>query len=170
MRQCRLLQVVVTDVSKELFPSIVTVVQEKSLLGLPWVRRKQAVLKNLCTQTLPKTKCWYCANCTTVVWRIYHLQPVSFSACYGREKFVKRKFQLSHCSETATSKLRFPFVVTHCQQWVNINVCFSVWENIYKTQQMLGTVCLTLRRLMPYIYEAPILDVSRSHTTTQHSR
>ena len=29
---------------------------------------------------------------------------------------------------------------------------------------------LTLRRLMSYIYRAPILDVSRSHTTTQHSR
>ena len=30
--------------------------------------------------------------------------------------------------------------------------------------------CLNLRRLMSYIYGAPILDVSRSHTTTQHSR
>ena len=29
---------------------------------------------------------------------------------------------------------------------------------------------LTFRRLMTYIYGAPILDVSRSHTTTQHSR
>ena len=29
---------------------------------------------------------------------------------------------------------------------------------------------LTLRRLMSCIYGAPILDVSRSHTTTQHSR
>jgi len=29
---------------------------------------------------------------------------------------------------------------------------------------------LTLRRLMSYIYGAPILDVSRSHTTTQHSQ
>ena len=29
---------------------------------------------------------------------------------------------------------------------------------------------LTFRRLMSYIYEAPILDVSRSHTTTQHGR
>ena len=28
---------------------------------------------------------------------------------------------------------------------------------------------LTLRRLMSYTYAAPILDVSRSHTTTQHS-
>jgi len=29
---------------------------------------------------------------------------------------------------------------------------------------------LTFRRLMSQIYGAPILDVSRSHTTTQHSR
>ena len=33
-----------------------------------------------------------------------------------------------------------------------------------------GHCNLTLRRLMSYIYGAPILDVSRSHTTTQHSR
>ena len=29
---------------------------------------------------------------------------------------------------------------------------------------------LTLRLLVSYVYGAPILDVSRSHTTTQHSR
>ena len=29
---------------------------------------------------------------------------------------------------------------------------------------------LTLRLFMSHIYGAPILDVSRSHTTTQHSR
>ena len=29
---------------------------------------------------------------------------------------------------------------------------------------------LILRRLMSYIYGASILDISRSHTTTQHSR
>ena len=33
-----------------------------------------------------------------------------------------------------------------------------------------AAVTLTLRRIMSYIYGAPILDVSRSHTTTQHSR
>ena len=37
---------------------------------------------------------------------------------------------------------------------------------LWKGQQHL----LTLRRLMSYIYGAPILDVSRSHTTTQHGR
>ena len=39
---------------------------------------------------------------------------------------------------------------------------------------VLGKFCtkvsLTRRLLMSYIYGAPILDVSRSHTTTQHSR
>jgi len=36
---------------------------------------------------------------------------------------------------------------------------------------MLSTIIsLTLRLLMSYIYGARILDVSRSHTTTQHSR
>ena len=39
----------------------------------------------------------------------------------------------------------------------------SDWE--YKM-----SLLLTLRLLMSYIYVAPILDVSRSHTTTQHSR
>ena len=29
---------------------------------------------------------------------------------------------------------------------------------------------LTIKLLMSYIYGAPILDLSRSHTTTQHSR
>jgi len=39
-----------------------------------------------------------------------------------------------------------------------------------KTDQAVGFTALTLRRLMSYIYGAPILDVSRSHTTTHHSR
>jgi hypothetical protein len=38
------------------------------------------------------------------------------------------------------------------------------------TENVLVTTKLTLRWLMSYIYGAPILDVSRSHTTTQHSR
>ena len=49
---------------------------------------------------------------------------------------------------------------------------------IEKTKKSTIVVILTLRLLMSYIYiyiyiyiyGAPILDVSRSHTTTQHSR
>jgi len=33
-----------------------------------------------------------------------------------------------------------------------------------------GVISLTLRLLMSYIHGTPILDVSKSHTTTQHSR
>jgi len=47
-------------------------------------------------------------------------------------------------------------------QHVSTKVCKYQHNN-------LGTT-LTLRLLMSHIYGAPILDVSRSHTTTQHSR
>ena len=43
---------------------------------------------------------------------------------------------------------------------------------ILRCSNLARTECdiqLTLRWLMSYIYGAPILDVSRSHTTTQHS-
>ena len=41
-------------------------------------------------------------------------------------------------------------------------------QHVNRMKQLVNV--LTLRRLMSYIYGAPILDVSRSHTTTQHSR
>ena len=50
---------------------------------------------------------------------------------------------------------------------------------LFKTDKMIAYIyiyiythngLLTLRSLTLYIYGAPILDVSRSHTTTQHSR
>ena len=56
---------------------------------------------------------------------------------------------------------------------------FCVIYKLFALQQFraINTIFqLTLRRLMSYIYiyiyicGAPILDVSRSHTTTQHSR
>ena len=58
----------------------------------------------------------------------------------------------------------------------------SVWTmqsspHVYRSSIMIdGNLCatlvipLTLRLLMSYIYGAHILDVSRSHTTTHHSR
>jgi len=61
----------------------------------------------------------------------------------------------------------------------NIWSCMSAPVGHVQQKRLLSylfyTICsckqfLTLRRLMSYIYGAPILDVSRSHTTTQHSR
>ena len=54
---------------------------------------------------------------------------------------------------------------------------FGMWSSRFSSTQRWPMPCssynlrhLSLRRLMSYIYGAPILDVSRSHTTTQHSR
>jgi len=49
-------------------------------------------------------------------------------------------------------------------------MCNSTESNRRLSEGKPLSVSLTLRRLMSYIYGAPILDVSRSHTTTQHSR
>ena len=48
-------------------------------------------------------------------------------------------------------------------------LCVILYYTIHITQYS-GVSILTLRWLMSYIYGAPILDVSRSHKTTQHSR
>jgi len=54
---------------------------------------------------------------------------------------------------------------------VTLNVSSVCRFTNYVTTSVIGTlVALTLRSLTLYIYGAPILDVSRSHTTTQHSR
>ena len=63
---------------------------------------------------------------------------------------------LSFCSP-----LLYPSYVAH-----NTIILFEIIGHIKYTNWSR----LTFRRLMSYIYAAPILDVSRSHTTTQHSR
>ena len=56
------------------------------------------------------------------------------------------------------------FLLTARLLWHLIGRSVKTWGHVSHF------VTLTLRRLMSYIYGAPILDVSRSHTTTQHSR
>ena len=93
-----------------------------------------------------------------------------------------------------------PFVILCCRWIVHTNIdikvestkgsaltkCYSLFHLLHKilifymrlTKDCFNTHVykhsvlrfLTLRRLTSYIYGAPILDVSRSHTTTQHSR
>jgi len=54
--------------------------------------------------------------------------------------------------------------------FVSVSVLFVCICVLYYCHRVATHLQLTLRRLMSYIYGAPILDVSRSHTTTQHSR
>ena len=60
-------------------------------------------------------------------------------------------------------------------EFLYISICQGSWLcSLPALRREAFFYSLTLRRLMSYIYiyiyGAPILDVSRSHTTTQHSR
>jgi len=68
--------------------------------------------------------------------------------------FTLAQFQLTTLA-CKKNRNKIPLVTTYDQNL--LLVLFLLWS-------------LTLRQLMSYIYGAPILDVSRSHTTTQHSR
>jgi len=59
---------------------------------------------------------------------------------------------------------KYIYIYTHI--YIHIYMCVCVCVCVFCTAVQL----LTLRWLMSCIYGAPILDVSRSHTTTQHSR
>jgi len=73
-------------------------------------------------------------------------KPSSGSCCCRHFEMLFHKFHhFQYCLNTESR------ITVHC---------FSV-------NSVIGTAILTLRRLMSYIYGAPILDVSRSHTTTQ---
>jgi len=73
-------------------------------------------------------------------------------------------------------KFRFSTANNGCERaWMSrctLSLLFSLLETVQTGATAHPVSYLTLRRLMLYIYiyGAPILDVSRSHTTTQHSR
>jgi len=76
-------------------------------------------------------------------------------------------------SNTSFLLLKYTYIY-RVRQWIGrfcSTVFFSGFGNTGADSAI--TILLptsTLRLLMSYIYGAPILDVSRSHTTTQHSR
>ena len=68
---------------------------------------------------------------------------------------------------------------THKRDWINplnpeLNpICYLLallGAHNFLHVSRIRVKLLTFRLLMSYLYGAPILDVSRSHTTTQHSR
>ena len=63
--------------------------------------------------------------------------------------------------------MEHPFFMTESRTVTHVFATFLVQSKDKKESEL---VTLTLWVLMSYIYGAPILDVSRSHTTTQHSR
>jgi len=78
--------------------------------------------------------------------------------------------EYGHIAESSDSP---PILVACCSKSGVEHVSWKGWNVEQKETSAFQAelaVQLTLRRLMSYIYGAPILDVSRSHTTTQHSR
>ena len=82
-----------------------------------------------------------------------------------------------------TLKLKVPFIVppycsySSCKAFNPLNpelspICYllALLAHHFLHVSRIRVQLLTFRRQMSYIYGAPILDVSRSHTTTQHSR
>ena len=77
----------------------------------------------------------------------------------SRTLFSYDGFEITPTSEAVSPKLYFLFTCT------DLNFVSTLYHPPHMRQ-----FHLTLRRLMSYIYGAPVLDVSRSHTTTQYSR
>jgi len=96
----------------------------------------------------------------------------------------KSKIKIQHkaaVSRFITRPVNRGFERTRCYHVLSINPksCITVLRNggnFNRRRNVTSEKPLTLRRLMSYIYiyiyicGAPILDASRSHTTTQHSR
>ena len=100
-------------------------------------------------------------NLTEVFLTLTEVFPCFFLSCkaYARVKLAKT----GHGSHSTTLVV---FVLFGCYLCCSMYcLCVNVYCHPVTTQLQ-----LTLRRLTSYIYGAPILDVSRSHTTTEHSR
>jgi len=83
----------------------------------------------------------------------------------------RRAMKFSCRSSSATREI--PRILWQSEVYYRMFVIYSYqirMNSVHALSLYFGNILLTLRRLMPYIYGAPILDVSRSHTTTQHSR
>ena len=121
---------------------------------LPWSRKQQT---------------W---EMTTVLSELPFLSKyVIFRQMYGIQRISE---EICHTSGEHLVSLNYIYITK--------NACIRSWavKQIF-TRGICGILAapvtapvwceaLTLRRLMSYIHGAPILDVSRSHTTTQHSR
>jgi hypothetical protein len=89
------------------------------------------------------------------------ISAMPLETCWAFNKFWNDKFYLQGCILLVAF-----IIISRCTD--SRTSTFSKLNILVFKYYLIHT--LTLRWLMSYIYGAPILDVSRSHTTTQHSR
>jgi len=117
----------------------------------------------LCTSAILTSKanasCWVRNGC----FRLIVIRPCSFN--------ISASLFTGSCLILFVIALKkhLPSLLTAENNSALISNWFSVLH-VTILQDLVVSVYLTLRSLTLYIYGAPTLDVSRSHTTTQHSR
>ena len=84
---------------------------------------------------------------------------------YTSIHFTQKTFTTFHNTSPKKPSLHFTTIHPIFVSTTFVKITYSTGV-IFASASLL----LTLRSLTLYIYGAPILDVSRSHTTTQHSR
>ena len=131
------------------------------------VHSVQRRYKNLCIQLVKKL-----LALTKPVFSIHHLETTAIGQYPGESAFI-----VLLCDVFLYCYIVIPQITVRITgRFLNPMLCSflaSSTEAISIDITFLNSIfliILTLRVLMSYIYGAPILDVSRSHTTTQHSR
>jgi len=132
--------------------------------------KKKKKLRNV-TIKMPLIKALNFLKITKHKWSLWH--EISSSKPCSK---VKHNFTKSHNLPPTLQYVSSCWVLKIITLFCNtLTLYLLTWRirwapNNASKGQMGFNSGLTLRRLMSYIYGAPILDVSRSHTTTQHSR
>jgi len=85
-----------------------------------------------------------------------------------REKFAAYSSHKPHCNTVQQAPLHFNPLKPELNSICYLLALLGAHHFLHVSR--IRVKLLTFRLLMSYIYGAPILDVSRSHTTTQHSR
>ena len=115
--------------------------------------------------------CWTEWSCTSAM-------PCTFMVCAGTTVIsfwvVATCLNASSCSWETVLRLSFKklYIINPLNPELN-PICYLLallGAHNFLHVSRIRVKLLTFRLLMSYIYGAPILDVSRSHTTTQHSR
>ena len=133
-------------------------------------------------------KCASCCSFSRVCITMCGSESVKYSIHSAIQKSnVFQLFNSCRTLLTASEPARNPYEVKMCFFFHVLTVHLDIYQSFFSpTDAQLDNLknnfkfalklTLTLRRLMSYIYiyiyiyGAPILDVSRSHTTTQYSR
>ena len=130
-------------------------------------------LKLYGTPSLAEVQCDNHFQVSTILTLCYIEQTVT--SRYSSLPYRYCEIQTNHQQDATISQVYYPDVYLQLNPLKpELNpICYLLallGAHYFLHVSRIRVKLLTFRRLMSYICGAPILDVSRSHTTTQHSR